>query len=50
MTVERDVDGSIRLSGACPQDDAERLLRLVLDDPTAIVDWRACEQAHTAVI
>ena len=50
MTVERDVDGSIRLSGACPQEDAEPLLRLVSDDPTAIVDWRGCERAHTAVI
>jgi hypothetical protein len=42
--------GNIRMEGVCPVEDAERLLRLVLNNRRAIVDWRSCEEAHTAVI
>jgi hypothetical protein len=40
----------IELEGICPIEDAEPLLRHLLSTPHATVDWRACEQAHTAVI
>jgi hypothetical protein len=50
MTVTRTEDGSIRLGGVCPSDDAETLLRYLLASREVIVDWRGCEQAHSAVI
>lgn len=50
MTVRLTADGDIRLEGICPIDDAEPLLRLLLSNRGARVDWRACEQAHAAVI
>ena len=50
MSVELANDGSIRLGGSCPLEDAEELLRLLLDRPGRTVDWSACNMAHTAVI
>ena len=50
MTVRLDGDGTIRLEGACPIEDAEVLVRLRLEQPDAPLDWSACEDAHTAVI
>lgn len=50
MTVMVSEDGVILLEGACPIEDAEALLRRLSDDPDALVDWSACEQAHTAVV
>ncbi len=50
MTVRLADDGAIRLEGDCPAEDAETLARFLLLDPSAIVDWRNCEKAHTAVI
>ncbi|KAA2236273.1 hypothetical protein [Salinarimonas soli] len=48
MTVR--LDGQlVRLEGACPVEDAEVLLRLLLASPEAAVDWRACESLHGAV-
>jgi hypothetical protein len=41
---------SIELEGSCASEDAEILLQHLLASPTASVDWRACESAHTAVI
>jgi hypothetical protein len=41
---------SIELEGDCPSEDAEMLLQHLLTVPTASVDWRSCESAHTAVI
>jgi hypothetical protein len=50
MTV-RLVNGTIiALEGACPIEDAETLLRHLLAARDAMVDWRRCEQAHTAVV
>lgn len=43
-------DGLIRLQGACPIEDAEVLLRGLLEHPGAAVDWSGCDQAHGAVI
>jgi hypothetical protein len=50
MTVHGAGDGMIVLSGNCPVEDAEALVRLLLADPAAEVDWCACDEAHTAVI
>jgi hypothetical protein len=50
MTVGLAADGTIRLDGVCPVGDAEPLLRLLTDHHDATVDWRGCEEAHTAVI
>lgn len=50
MSVELANDRSIRLAGSCPLEDAEELLRLLLDRPGRTVDWSACDMAHTAVI
>ena len=50
MTVRLTPDGHIRLEGICPVDDAEPLLRLLSSQKEFSVDWRACEQAHSAVI
>jgi hypothetical protein len=50
MSVELSNDTLIRMSRACPQEDAESLLRLLVEQPGRIVDWTACDIAHTAVI
>jgi hypothetical protein len=50
MTVRMAADGRIELTGLCPSDDAEPLLRFLLADPGASVDWRDCQGAHTAVV
>ena len=50
MSVELANDRSIRLVGSCPLEDAEELLRLLLDRPGRTVDWSGCDMAHTAVI
>jgi hypothetical protein len=43
-------DGVIHLQGVCPIEDAEVLLRGLLEHPGTSVDWSGCEQAHGAVI
>jgi hypothetical protein len=50
MTVRLSTDGTIELDGICTIEDAETLHRHLLAAPRAAVDWRSCEQAHTAVI
>jgi hypothetical protein len=50
LTVRLASGSVIELEGICPIEDAEPLLRHLLSTPHATVDWRACEQAHTAVI
>lgn len=50
MTVRTAGDGTIVLEGRCPVDDVETLMRLLALDPSAIIDWRGCEQVHTAII
>ena len=42
--------GTIVLEGHCASGEAEELLQLLLEAPSADVDWRACEGAHTAVV
>jgi len=50
MTISVASHGAIELTGACPVEDAEILLRYLLDSPHAPIDWAACESAHSAVI
>ena len=50
MTVQIAAGGCIELVGACPGEDAEPLLQLLLADRGATVDWRDCRGAHTAVV
>ncbi len=50
MTLRIGDGGAVALVGACPSEDAEALLRYLAGHPTAEVDWRECEGAHTAVI
>jgi hypothetical protein len=42
--------GVIRLEGNCPDEDAETLARYLLLAPAAMIDWRDCDHAHTAVV
>jgi len=50
VTVQMSMNDVISLEGACPSDDAERLLQYLSLHPAALIDWRSCESAHTAVI
>jgi hypothetical protein len=50
MSVRLKDDAIIRLEGACPIEDAEALLRHLIEMPGATIDWRDCERAHTAVV
>ena len=50
MTVQVSTNGTIRLIGQCPSDDAEALQRHLLNQPGASVDWSGCEQLHAAVL
>lgn len=50
MTVRIDKDQTIVLEGRCPVEDAETLVQLLSSAPSATVDWRDCDYAHTAVI
>jgi hypothetical protein len=50
LTVNLTDPRTIQLSGTCPLEDAETLFQRLVENPSATVDWRGCEQAHTAVI
>jgi hypothetical protein len=50
MTVRMADDRTIVLEGACPVEDADTLVQLLSRAPSATVDWRECDHAHTAVI
>jgi hypothetical protein len=50
MSVSLTNERQILLTGACPSEDAELLLLLLLANPGAAVDWRQCTAAHSAVI
>jgi hypothetical protein len=50
LTVNLVDKNAIELVGICPLEEAELLFRYLLDSGCATVDWRKCEQAHTAVI
>jgi hypothetical protein len=50
MTVRRSDNGTLVLEGTCPVEDAEQLLQLLQNMPTAGVDWTQCRQLHTAVL
>lgn len=50
MTVDASGTGPIRLSGACMLEDADALLRAMLDQPGRSIDWGSVTSAHSAVI
>jgi hypothetical protein len=50
MTVRATGDGTIELAGICPAEDAESLLRALVEQPGSTVDWRSCEDVHGAVV
>jgi hypothetical protein len=50
MSVSLDSRGTILLEGACVNEDAEALVQLFLSNSGAIVDWRGCTSAHSAVV
>jgi len=51
MTVSVNESGVIQLSGFCELAEAETLLQMLSAQAApATVDWRMCEDAHTAVI
>lgn len=50
MSVRAGEQGAVVLEGRCGVAEAEDLLRMLLESPAQIVDWRACEEAHTAII
>jgi hypothetical protein len=50
MSVHYSTDGTILLVGDCLSDDVEELLQALSANPEAVVDWRECEAAHSAVI
>jgi hypothetical protein len=50
MAVRLTPESVIELVGLCPIEDAEPLLSHLLSIESPVVDWRMCEQAHTAVV
>jgi len=50
MTIHISSDGTVELEGVCASEEAEALLRHLLLNPDATVDWRNCETAHSAII
>ena len=50
MTVRLSADGTIELDGICSIEDADALHKHMLTGRAAVVDWRTCTYAHTAVI
>jgi len=50
MSISLSPGGTILLEGPSPSEDAELLLQLLLSNPKAVVDWRRCSAAHSAVI
>jgi hypothetical protein len=50
MTVRGGDNGTFVLEGVCPVEDAEQLLQMFQNMPTAEIDWTQCRQLHTAVL
>lgn len=50
MTVQVDDQGNIVLSDPSTASDAEDLIRHLLRNRSAVVDWRECSSAHGAVV
>jgi hypothetical protein len=50
MTVQLDDRGNIILSDPSAASDADDLIRHLLGNRSAVVDWRACSSAHCAVL
>jgi hypothetical protein len=50
MSVALTANGTIEMRAQCAMAEAETLHGLLARNPGAVVDWRACTYAHTAVI
>jgi hypothetical protein len=50
LTVNMVDQNDIELVGICPLEEADTLFQYLLERRSAVVDWRKCERAHTAVI
>jgi hypothetical protein len=50
MSVALTGRGEIALRERCGMAEAETLQSLISRHPTAVVDWRECSYAHTAVV
>ncbi len=50
MTVRKREDGVIAMEGRCSLDESETLLMLLSESADPIVDWSACDDAHSAVL
>lgn len=50
MSVRLGTEGVIALEGTCVLEDAETLHQFLLGNPEAIVDWRECDEAHSAIV
>jgi len=50
MTVRRSDNNTLVLEGVCPVEDAEPLLQMLQNMPTAGIDWTQCRELHTAVV
>ncbi len=50
MTLRRDAAGAIVLEGRCLVEEAEPLLRMLQQTPSAPLDWSRCSQLHTAIL
>lgn len=50
MTLRQRPDGGLDLVGNCSSEEAENLLARLIASPGAVINWRECDWAHTAVI
>jgi hypothetical protein len=50
MTVQLGENGVILLIDSCPVEDADFLLKHLLEHADASIDWARCTSAHTSVI
>jgi len=50
LTIRMAGSDIIELEGSCSLEDAEVLFQHLLEHEAAVVDWRRCKEAHTAVI
>ena len=50
MSVSLNPTGTIIVAGHCAVEEAEQLLQLLQQFPSARVDWTQCTGLHTAVL
>jgi len=50
VSVALNASGTVVMSGKCSVEDAETLLQLLQQFPSASLDWTDCTELHTAVL